>query len=125
MKLALLFISLLVFASLHVVGCIGEPPTTHEYMIIAPKTVTFMPGDSASNVSITHSCTCAFNWHSTVIPSSASAWLSFPPDTTGDHKSIPIAVRPSMYASDTNEAWIAIRSNEYGVDTIHVFGIRK
>lgn len=105
-------------------ACSIDPPTTSEYMIISPKSITFAKGDSATAVSITHSCTCAFSWHASLTPASAVSWLVFPTDTTGDHKSLPMITRPSLYPNDTNEAWISINSNHYGADTIHVIAIR-
>ena len=120
-----LALSLLVLLS-----CATTPVTT-EYMIISPKTVTFDHAlnhdDTARTVSITHSCTCPFSWTSDihrVDTTDTLAWITFPHDTVGDHGSIPIAVHPWEMPKDTNYALVAINSNSYGSDTIHVIAIR-
>ncbi|MDP4200058.1 MAG: hypothetical protein Q8922_06425 [Bacteroidota bacterium] len=103
-----------------VAGCLTNPPITQEYMTVSPRSVVFAKGDSGSTISITHSCTCPFTWTSKITPSSASAWLQFPPDTTGDHSNIQISVLPSHMSADTNRATITITSNSYGMDSIEV-----
>ncbi len=109
-----------------VAGCVN-PPITQEYMIVNPHSVVLPKGDSVSAVSITHSCTCPFTWTSKITPPSASAWLLFPLDTTGDHSSIQLSVLPSQMPADTNRATITITSNSYGIDSIVVvaFGPRS
>jgi hypothetical protein len=114
---------LLILSAGFVAGCVNAP-ITQEYMIVNPHTVVLPKGDSVSAVSITHSCTCPFTWTSTIAPASASGWLQFPLDTTGDHPSIPIAVFPSRMPSDTNRATITINSNSYGSDSIQVVAYR-
>src|ERR1051326_7886988 len=113
MKLRFAF-SLLV---LGVLAACATAPVTREYMIISPKSVAFNHGDSTANVSITHSCTCPFEWHSAFSSDTASHWITFTHDTVGDHSSIPITIQPWMLPKDTNDAWIAINSNSYGSDT--------
>src|SRR6266508_472019 len=91
-------------------GCVSEPSTTSQHMIFSSKAITFARGDSVTTVSITHSCTCPFEWSSVIIKSDTVNWLGFPHDTTGDHHNISIITRPSLYPNDTNEARIAINS---------------
>jgi hypothetical protein len=116
--------SLLLFALL--ASC-ATAPVTREYMIISPKMITFdHRGDTTKSVSITHSCTCPFEWSSAFSTDTASHWITFTHDTVGDHSSIPIIVHPWMLPKDTNDAWIAINSahGSYGTDTIHVTAYR-
>jgi hypothetical protein len=108
-------------------------------MIISPKTIVINHRlnreDTIKSVSITHSCTCPFEWSSAITLRSDSLgipvndtwkWLQFTADTVGDHTNIPIVVYPSKMQNDTGFATIAINSAHYtyGTDTIHVIVYR-
>src|ERR1051325_10340183 len=104
-------------------GCVSEPPTTREYMIISQKNIVFSQNDSIHHISITHSCTCPFSWTAHLNDTSVH-WLEFPIDSSsaviGDHNNIFIGTYPSLYTKDTNDVTITVISNNYGSDTIHV-----
>jgi hypothetical protein len=118
------------------------PPATQEYMTISPDTIVFAHGDSIASISIKHSCTCPFSWHSsflaqtdTIIHGDTAThtltvldtvknWLLFPADTTGDQANVPILTHPSEYQRNLDTAKVVIASNSYGIDTIYVIAHR-
>lgn len=87
-------------------------------MIVNPKTLVYQHGDSVKSLSITHTCTCPFNWYVTVTP--ANGVLK---DTSGlgDNTSVPIrVVDRSKMTSDTLLTTLVINGGSYGIDTVAV-----
>ena len=100
-----------------IAGC-STDTVTEERMVIAPRTLQFVPGDSVETVSITHTCTCPFTWWSSF--DSTATWLSVPATMHGDHPDVQITVDRSKMPTDSVHAFIRITSNAYGIDSIEV-----
>jgi hypothetical protein len=107
-------------------GCATAPPVIQEHMVISPSSFIFQAPDSATTVSITHTCTCPFTWTSSLRRS--VPWLTlgqnFPASMTGDHASIPLTIDRSKLTQPRDSTVIAIASNSYGVDSITVLGLK-
>lgn len=114
------------FILLFVVGVLGcsDPSTqyvTHE-MTVTPKTLLYEHGDTVKTLSITHDCTCPFNW--SVVNTPPNGVLK---DTSGymDNVKVPLRVIDrSKMTSDTMETMVVVNGQYYGIDTVMVTVIR-
>ncbi len=104
-------------------GCSDNGITVIQHeMVITPHSITFASGETTKNVSITHTCTCPFNWVCTVTPPNGVL-----KDTTGtgDNPSVPLhVIDRSKMTSDTMYSKFVVTSNGYGTDTINVTVIK-
>jgi hypothetical protein len=91
-------------------------------MVIAPKAIEFMAGDSVEQLSITHTCTCPFTWWSSV-PANAP-WLVFPNSMQGDHADVAVTIDRTKLTADSASCFVRITSNAYGIDSIEVKAYR-
>lgn len=85
-------------------------------MVISPKVLTYQSGETTKTLSITHTCTCPFNWTVAVLPPNGVL-----KDTTGtwDNTSVPIHIDRSKLMVDTLQTMLRI-SSAFGVDTVRV-----
>lgn len=111
------------FFVLAALGC-SDPSTqyvTHE-MSVSPKSLIFEHGDTVKTLSITHNCTCPFNWSVVVTPPNGVL-----KDTSGymDNSSMPLrVVDRSKMTSDTMQTMVVVNGQFYGIDTVMVTVIR-
>lgn len=90
--------------------------TVHE-MIITPKMLVYAHSDTIKTISITHTCTCPFNWNINVLAGTPILKNS---SGAGDNTQVPISIDRSMLTVDTVHAMLQITSNGYGTDTVQV-----
>ena len=95
-------------------------------MIISPRTIIFPVGRVDTTISITHSCTCPFNWSAATTPD--STWLTigrnFPKSFTGDNGAIHLSIDTSKLLKPQDSLTIRILSNAYGSDSIVIFATK-
>jgi hypothetical protein len=94
---------------------------SHE-MMVSPKALVFQHGDSVKTLSITHTCTCPFNWSVVVTPPNGVL-----KDTSGymDNVAVPVRVIDrSKMTGDTLRTLIVVNGQYYGTDTVSVTVIR-
>jgi hypothetical protein len=118
LTMKLLFLSVFVIVMF---GCSNNPTTVSvQEQVVSPKTLTFMHGDAAKTLSITHTCTCPFPWSVNVL--TATQVLK---DTSGygDNTKVPISIDRSKITVDTLHAMLQVKSS-YGADTVQVTVIR-
>src|ERR1700686_5039260 len=93
----------LTFFAAAVIGCSNNPTTyTAREMVVSPKSLTFASGVSVQHLSITHTCTCPFQWHTDPLGLS------------------PVFIQ-SNGAGDSTNAWIGIDRSKLTTDTLHTF----
>jgi hypothetical protein len=124
-KLLILPLAWLAIIGTIVPGC-SNTPIIVEKMVISPDTLVLHPADSATTVSITHTCTCPFSWSATVYP--ASNWLvsgqNISSYQSGDKSDVAVSINRYLLTADTSRAMIHIASNAYGEDSILVIAIK-
>lgn len=93
----------------------------HE-MSVSPRSLVYQHGDSVKTLSITHSCTCPFNWSVVVTPPNGIL-----KDTSGymDNVAVPLrVVDRSKMTSDTMQILVVVNGQYYGIDSVMVTVIR-
>ncbi len=112
---------LLVLVAITIFGCndTGTQVIVNR-MVISPKVLTYQSGETTKTLSITHTCTCPFNWTVAVVPPNGVL-----KDTTGtwDNSSVPIQIDRSKLLVDTLKTLLRI-SSTFGVDTVKVTVIK-
>jgi hypothetical protein len=94
----------------------------HHEMTVTPKTLVYQHGDSIKTLSITHDCTCPFNWSVAVTPPNGVL-----KDTSGymDNVAVPLRVIDrSKMTGDTLMTMVVVDGEFYGLDTVMVTVIR-
>ena len=119
-------LSILLFVA---ASCTSVAPATQEYMIISPRSFVFQHGQLSATVSITHSCTCPFEWDGTLPPADTSKkWFilgaNFLSTSSGDNRSIPISIDSSKLTKAIDTTTILVNGHTYGSDSIVVVAIR-
>ena len=111
---------LLLLVAITIFGCFGCNDNTTQVivnrMVISPKVLTYQSGETTKTLSITHTCTCPFNWTVAVLPPNGVL-----KDTTGtwDNTSVPIQIDRSKLKVDTLQTMLRI-SSAFGIDTVRV-----
>jgi hypothetical protein len=101
-------------------GC-DSSVVEEQKMTVTPLSVVFGPGDSVKTLSITHNCTCPFDWNGTPVDSTYTlkAFAG-----SGDNTSMQISILRASLPVDTLYAYWVITSNGYGTDTVRATVIR-
>ena len=90
-------------------------------MTITPRSVVFQSGDSMKTISITHNCTCPFNWNGTPVDST-NTLKAF--SGNGDNTAKEVSIIRANLTTDTLTVYWIVTSNGYGTDTIRATIIR-
>jgi hypothetical protein len=110
------------FFAIAFLGCYNNTTTytVHE-MVISPHTLTYTHSDAIKPLSITHTCTCPFNWNVNVL-----TLTQVLKDTSGsgDNTQVPISIDRTKMTEDTLRATLQITSNGYGTDTVQVIVLK-
>jgi hypothetical protein len=108
---------ILAFAIVTFGGCADTTGTsTTRQQSVSPKALVYLPPDTLKNLSITHNCTCPFNWNCVSYDTTGTLIVI---GGTGDNTSVPVKVNRSNLAVDTLQTYLAVRS-AFGIDTVHV-----
>ncbi len=101
-----------------ILGCSNSPTSIiiHE-LVVSPKALIFMHGDTTKTLSITHTCTCPFNWGVHVLTSTS---VLQDVSGNGDNTKVPITIDRSKLTVDTLYSLLQITSNDYGTDTVQI-----
>jgi hypothetical protein len=98
-------------------GCADTSGTsTTRQQSVSPKSLVYVAPDSMKTVSITHNCTCPFNWNCVSYDTTGTLIVI---GGTGDNTAVPVKVDRSKIAVDTLNTYFLVRS-AFGIDTVRV-----
>src|SRR5438874_821202 len=101
-------------------SCTSSTSVIESKMIVTPMQISFEKQDSLKRLSITHTCTCPFNWN----PTPDADWILVQPGGSMDNDTVPVRLDRAKLAYDTTTGTITITSNGYGTATVTVTAIR-
>lgn len=111
---------LLFFVSL-LYGCESNTTVEEQKMTVSPLELVFQSGESTKTLSVTHNCSCPFNWNGAPLDSTGTLQAF---SGNGDNTAKEVTILREQMVSDTlNAAWV-VTSNGYGTDTVRVTVIR-
>jgi len=87
-----------------------------QHQVITPHTLVYPHGISTQSLSITHTCTCPFDWNISVLTNTTVLSAT---SGNGDNTNVPITIDRTKLTVDTLVSALQIKSI-YGYDTVQV-----